>query len=619
MSDASARIGLLTVSDRAHKGEYEDRGGPAMRACLEEFLTSPFDVVAEVVPDEQPLIEDALVRMSDAGCALIVTTGGTGPARRDVTVEATLAVCQKPMPGFGELMRRVSLEKVPTAILSRQEAGIRFPDDGPGSLIVNLPGSPKAIRECLIAVFPAIPYCVDLIDGPYLETDAAVVEGVPTEEEVNIREIRVRGAQEHNLQGIDVDIPRDQLVVITGLSGSGKSSLAFDTIFAEGQRKYMESLSAYARQFLDQLKKPDVESIEGLPPTIAIEQRSGGHNPRSTVATSTEIQDYLRLLFARAGEPRCWGADEGARGQGDRTLRASDRRHLADADHRRRDGGGEGHQADGAGTARAREEGLPQGGDRGPGERRLRARAHQRDHSRRPRARHARGKPPRARPLRDARHRGRRGPHRGQAGRARPSRREHRDGAQGGRRRGRHPDGRRRWRLERAGVQRALRLRRTSRGGPRRARATVVLLQRAARGLHDLRGPRCDPRVRRGTAAAQAREAVDPQRRRAVEAQWPGRSLLHAPAPPLLQGLRHPADAQGRRPQRAGSAPADPRGERGRSSGSRCGLGRRHRHVPRVCSTRRTRPGCATTYTSTRPSSLAPAASGIAFASRRCR
>ncbi|MEO0325445.1 MAG: excinuclease ABC subunit UvrA [Myxococcota bacterium] len=121
-----------------------------------------------------------------------------------------------------------------------------------------------------------------------------------------IREIRVRGAREHNLKGVDIDIPRDRLVVITGLSGSGKSSLAFDTIFAEGQRKYMESLSAYARQFLDQQKKPDVESIEGLPPTIAIEQRTSGHNPRSTVATSTEIYDYLRLLFARAGKPHCW-------------------------------------------------------------------------------------------------------------------------------------------------------------------------------------------------------------------------------------------------------------------------------------------------------------------------
>ncbi len=118
--------------------------------------------------------------------------------------------------------------------------------------------------------------------------------------------IRVRGAREHNLKNIDVEIPRDQLVVITGLSGSGKSSLAFDTIFAEGQRKYMESLSAYARQFLDQLKKPDVEEIEGIPPTIAIEQRSASHNPRSTVATTTEIYDYLRLLYARCGVAYSW-------------------------------------------------------------------------------------------------------------------------------------------------------------------------------------------------------------------------------------------------------------------------------------------------------------------------
>ena len=118
--------------------------------------------------------------------------------------------------------------------------------------------------------------------------------------------IRVKNAREHNLKGINVDIPRDRLVVVTGLSGSGKSSLAFDTIFAEGQRKYMESLSSYARQFLEQMQKPDVEEIEGLPPTIAIEQRHGGHNPRSTVATTTEIYDYLRLLFARCGFPTCW-------------------------------------------------------------------------------------------------------------------------------------------------------------------------------------------------------------------------------------------------------------------------------------------------------------------------
>src|SRR4051794_35287280 len=120
------------------------------------------------------------------------------------------------------------------------------------------------------------------------------------------KSIRIRGAREHNLKNIDVEVPRDQLVVITGLSGSGKSTLAFDTIFAEGQRKYMESLSTYARQFLDQLQKPEIDEIEGLPPTIAIEQRSASSNPRSTVATTTEIYDYLRVLFARAGTPHCW-------------------------------------------------------------------------------------------------------------------------------------------------------------------------------------------------------------------------------------------------------------------------------------------------------------------------
>jgi excinuclease ABC subunit A len=127
---------------------------------------------------------------------------------------------------------------------------------------------------------------------------------------IDHRVIRVRGAREHNLKNLDVEIPRDQLVVLTGVSGSGKSSLAFDTIFAEGQRKYMESLSAYARQFLDQMQKPDIDGIEGLPPTIAIEQRTGGHSPRSTVATTTEIHDYLRVLLARCGEPTCWHRDD---------------------------------------------------------------------------------------------------------------------------------------------------------------------------------------------------------------------------------------------------------------------------------------------------------------------
>src|SRR5271156_4051987 len=123
---------------------------------------------------------------------------------------------------------------------------------------------------------------------------------------MSLKFIRIRGAREHNLKNLNVDIPRDQLVCVTGLSGSGKSTLAFDTVYAEGQRKYVESLSAYARQFLEQLQKPDIDEIEGLPPTIAIEQRSASSNPRSIVATTTEIYDYMRVLLARAGTPHCW-------------------------------------------------------------------------------------------------------------------------------------------------------------------------------------------------------------------------------------------------------------------------------------------------------------------------
>ncbi|MEQ8789948.1 MAG: molybdopterin adenylyltransferase [Pirellulaceae bacterium] len=161
------KIGVLTVSDRASRGEYEDRGGPAIVEYLAEVLTSPYETVARIVPDEQSVVEQALVELCDqAGCCLVITTGGTGPAARDITPEATETVCQKMMPGFGELMRTVSLTKVATAILSRQTAGIRG-----GSLIVNLPGQPKAINECLDAVFPAIPYCIDLLEGPYLTTN----------------------------------------------------------------------------------------------------------------------------------------------------------------------------------------------------------------------------------------------------------------------------------------------------------------------------------------------------------------------------------------------------------------------------------------------------------------
>ena len=177
MAEASpVQIGLVTVSDRASQGIYEDKGGPAMHACLEEFLQTPFVAVPALIPDEQDVIERTLIDLvDDKGCCLIVTTGGTGPARRDITVEATVNVCHKMMPGFGELMRKVSLEKVPTAILSRQEAGIRYAKERGGALIVNLPGSPKAIRECLEAVFPAIPYCIDLLEGPYLETREEVI------------------------------------------------------------------------------------------------------------------------------------------------------------------------------------------------------------------------------------------------------------------------------------------------------------------------------------------------------------------------------------------------------------------------------------------------------------
>ncbi len=162
-----AKIGVVTVSDRASRGEYEDRGGPAIRAYLEGILTSPWVPVMRVIPDERPTIEATLKHLCEVEeCCLVVTTGGTGPALRDVTPEATEAVCFKMLPGFGELMRKVSLEKVPTAILSRQTAGIRG-----GTLILNLPGQPRAIAECLDAVFPAIPYCIDLLGGPYLTTD----------------------------------------------------------------------------------------------------------------------------------------------------------------------------------------------------------------------------------------------------------------------------------------------------------------------------------------------------------------------------------------------------------------------------------------------------------------
>ncbi|TAE40949.1 MAG: molybdopterin adenylyltransferase [Runella slithyformis] len=166
------KIGIINVSDRASAGIYEDIPGKAIVSTLNEYLSVPWEAVYRVVPDEQALISETLCQMADdEGCCLIVTSGGTGPAVRDVTPEATEAVCQKMLPGFGELMRQVSLQYVPTAILSRQTAGIRG-----GALIINLPGKPSAIRQCLDAVFPAVPYCIDLIDGPYLATNEAVMK-----------------------------------------------------------------------------------------------------------------------------------------------------------------------------------------------------------------------------------------------------------------------------------------------------------------------------------------------------------------------------------------------------------------------------------------------------------
>ena len=159
------KIGIVTASDRASAGIYADISGQAILDTLKAYLVSAFEPVYRCIPDDQQGIEQVLMELADhEGCCLIVTTGGTGPALRDITPEATEAVCAKMMPGFGELMRQVSLQVVPTAILSRQTAGIRG-----SSLIVNLPGKPSSIAECLVAVMPAVPYCVDLIGGAHLE------------------------------------------------------------------------------------------------------------------------------------------------------------------------------------------------------------------------------------------------------------------------------------------------------------------------------------------------------------------------------------------------------------------------------------------------------------------
>jgi molybdopterin adenylyltransferase len=167
----SIKIGVVTTSDRASQGIYEDISGVAIIDTMKEYLKNECSYEYRCIPDEQPTIEETLRSLAkEHQCDLIVTTGGTGPAPRDVTTEATEAVCQKLLPGFGEQMRAVSLQYVPTAILSRQTAGICEK-----SLIINLPGKPKSIRECLDAVFPAVPYCIDLIGGAYMEANEEVI------------------------------------------------------------------------------------------------------------------------------------------------------------------------------------------------------------------------------------------------------------------------------------------------------------------------------------------------------------------------------------------------------------------------------------------------------------
>uniref|UniRef100_UPI0040477897 molybdopterin adenylyltransferase n=1 Tax=Aliarcobacter sp. TaxID=2321116 RepID=UPI0040477897 len=172
MNEKIAKIGIITASDRASRGVYEDLSGKAIIDTLNDYLTSPWEPIYRCIEDNQKTIEEAMIDLVDnEGCCLVVTTGGTGPAARDVTPEATEAVCDRMMPGFGELMRAESLKFVPTAILSRQTAGLRG-----SSLIVNLPGKPKSIKECLDAVFPAIPYCIDLMEGPFLVCNEDVIK-----------------------------------------------------------------------------------------------------------------------------------------------------------------------------------------------------------------------------------------------------------------------------------------------------------------------------------------------------------------------------------------------------------------------------------------------------------
>jgi molybdopterin adenylyltransferase len=197
MSDSAldpVRIGIVSISDRASSGVYEDKGLPALQEWLQRALRNPISFESRLIPDEQSGISAALIELVDAGCSLVLTTGGTGPALRDVTPEATLAVAHKEMPGFGEQMRQISLRFVPTAILSRQVAVIRDQ-----SLIINLPGQPKSIAETLEGlknadgsqavpgIFAAVPYCIDLIGGPYLETDDAVCKAFRPKSAVRTR------------------------------------------------------------------------------------------------------------------------------------------------------------------------------------------------------------------------------------------------------------------------------------------------------------------------------------------------------------------------------------------------------------------------------------------------
>ncbi len=206
--------------------------------------------------------------------------------------------------------------------------------------------SPRGI----LLYLPCRPCYADRFNNAILSSVGADVKRMASEiQSISTECIRIRGARMHNLRNVDLDIPRNRLVVMTGPSGSGKSSLAFDTLYAEGQRQYIESLSTYARQFLHQLERPDVDLIEGLQPTISIDQRAGSHNPRSTVATVTEIYDYLRLLFARLGEPRCYQCG------------AADPPANAGADSRRPAGTERGHAGDDPRAPGARTKGRAQG------------------------------------------------------------------------------------------------------------------------------------------------------------------------------------------------------------------------------------------------------------------